>query len=75
MTPTRLAYSISEACRLLSVGRTTIYRAIKSGQLKTCKIGRRTLVTAEALQLWLGNLPSALGNFASDDNNQGGDRE
>jgi len=60
MENTRLAYSIAEACRLLSVGRTTIYSAIKNGDLKTCKAGRRTLVTAEALQLWIESLPNSV---------------
>ena len=45
MKANRLAYSISEACGLLSVGRTTLYSAIKRGDLKTCKAGRRTLIT------------------------------
>ena len=54
MKPIQLAYSISEACGLLSVGRTTLYAAIKKGDLKTCKVGWRTLVTVEALQFWLG---------------------
>jgi excisionase family DNA binding protein len=61
MKTTRLAYSISEACGLLSVGRTTLYSAIKKGDLKTCKVGRRTLVTVESLQLWLESLPNSIG--------------
>jgi excisionase family DNA binding protein len=59
MTNTRLAYSIPDACELLSVGRTTLYSAIKKGDLKTCKAGRRTLVTAEALHLWIEGLPNS----------------
>jgi excisionase family DNA binding protein len=51
------AYSISETCKLTSLGRTTLYAAIKNGDLKTCKVGRRTLITAVSLQQWLGNLP------------------
>jgi excisionase family DNA binding protein len=72
MKPTRLAYSISEACELLSVGRTTLYSAIKNGGLKTCKVGRRTLVTAEALQLWLEALPNSLGVRSQSSNDGGG---
>ena len=53
MSPTPLAYSILEACKLTSVGRTTLYSAIKTGDLKVHKIGRRTLVTANDLVAWL----------------------
>jgi excisionase family DNA binding protein len=55
----RLAFSINEACEILSLGRTFLYSAIKRGDLKTCKAGRRTLVTAEALQLWIESLPNS----------------
>ena len=58
MVLTPLAYSISEACALTSVGRTTLYAAIKSGALKTHKVGRRTLVIAEDLVAWLGSCPA-----------------
>lgn len=53
MNLTPLAYSISEACTLTSVGRTTLYSAIKTGDLKVHKIGRRTLITANDLVTWL----------------------
>ena len=33
-----LAYGISEACALTSVGRTTLYAAIKRGELRTCGV-------------------------------------
>ena len=74
MKPTRLAYSLCEACGLLSVGRTTLYSAIKKGDLKTCKVERRTIISAEALHLWLENLPNSLGAQSSNDN-QGGRHE
>jgi len=54
---TPLAYSVAQACALLSVGRTTLYAAIARGDLKTKKIGRRRLVTAEALRAWLDACP------------------
>ena len=40
------------------VGRDAIYSAIREGKLEAKKMGRRTLVTAEALRLYLKNLPS-----------------
>ena len=51
-----LAHSISDACAMCSVGRTTIYAAIKRGELQTCKIGRRRIVTDEALKSWLATM-------------------
>jgi excisionase family DNA binding protein len=50
---TRLAYSLVEAARLTGVGRTFLYGAIAKKELKTCKIGGRRLVTADALRAWL----------------------
>jgi len=40
------AYSVREAMALLSLGRTSIYQLIKSGDLKPTKYGRRTLFLA-----------------------------
>jgi excisionase family DNA binding protein len=48
-----LAVSPVEAGRLSGIGRTTIYHAISSGELKSLKIGARRLVTIEALRQWL----------------------
>lgn len=45
----KLAYSIKEACKVSSLGRTTIYSHISSGRLKMVKIGGRTLIPAESL--------------------------
>ena len=48
-----LAVSPAEAGRLAGIGRTTIYQAISSGDLKSLKIGARRLVAVEALREWL----------------------
>jgi excisionase family DNA binding protein len=48
-----LAVSPAEAGRLAGIGRTTIYHAISSGDLKSLKIGARRLVAIEALREWL----------------------
>lgn len=55
----KLAFSISEACRILSIGRTTLYSAINDGSLEASKIGRRTIVTSEALSKFIQSLPSS----------------
>lgn len=38
---------------LCSIGRTTLYAALSSGDLKSVKIGTRRLITQEALRDWL----------------------
>lgn len=48
-----IAVSPDEAARLCGVGRTTLYAAISSGELKSLKIGSRRLITIEAIREWL----------------------
>ncbi len=48
-----LAVSPNEAARLCSIGRTTLYAALSSGELKSIKIGTRRLITMDALRDWL----------------------
>ena len=51
----RLAVSPGEAARLSGLGRTTLYEAIGSGALRSLKIGKRRLITIEALKEWLAS--------------------
>ena len=53
----RAAYSIAEVMLQSGLGRDTIYKAIRQGQLKARKIGRRTIVLATDLQAFLESLP------------------
>jgi excisionase family DNA binding protein len=46
----KLLVSILDAATALSVGRTTVYELIGTGQLETRKMGRRRLITAESLR-------------------------
>jgi excisionase family DNA binding protein len=46
----RLAYSINETARALSLGRTSIYAMIADGRLEAFKLGRRTLIRAESIR-------------------------
>jgi len=48
-----IAVSPLEAARLAGLGRTTIYEAIGAGALKSVKIGKRRLITIDALRSWL----------------------
>ncbi len=45
----RLAYSINETARALSLGRTSVYAMIADGRLEAFKLGRRTLVKAASV--------------------------
>ena len=45
-----LAYSIKEACRVSSLGRTRIYQLIGEGKLDARRIGKRTLIPAASLR-------------------------
>ncbi|PZR47979.1 MAG: excisionase [Stutzerimonas stutzeri] len=55
-----LAYSVKEACRISSLGRTLIYQLIASGRLEARKLGRRTLIPASSLHKLLeGNRDEA----------------
>lgn len=48
--PAPLANKIPDACRRLGIGRTVLYELIKSGELRTIKIGTRTLIPETELQ-------------------------
>jgi excisionase family DNA binding protein len=56
MTP--IVYNISEACEAGRTGRTALYDAIRKGELRAVKRGRRTLILADDLRKWLENLPA-----------------
>ena len=53
----QLALSAEGAAAQASCGRTTIFAAIKAGELKARKIGRRPIILDADLQSWLGSLP------------------
>ncbi len=48
--PVPTLVSIKDACALLGLARTTIYRLIKEGELVPCRIGRRTLIPMTQVQ-------------------------
>ena len=48
--PEPLAYSIADAMRVTSLGRTKLYAMLKSNQLSAIRIGGRTLIPAASLR-------------------------
>lgn len=44
------AFRINDACRLLGIGRTTLYGLARSGQLKLIKIAGRSLVPRSEIE-------------------------
>jgi excisionase family DNA binding protein len=55
---TPLLYSVHGAARVLGLGRSKVYELIRTGTLRTVKIGRRRLVPAEALSAYVARLVS-----------------
>lgn len=45
-----LTVSVAETARILSMGRTTIYKLINEGRLESVSIGRRRLIKTASIQ-------------------------
>lgn len=52
----QLLYRPAEAARVLGMGRTAIFALIKSGRLRSVKLGGARLITAEALRAFVQEL-------------------
>ncbi len=53
------ALSVKEACKYISLGRTSFYKLVKGGQIPARKWGCRTIVLADELDQALESLPRA----------------
>ena len=52
----KAAYGVGETLDLLSIGRTSLYAAVKRGDLKRVKFGKKTLFYAADLAAFLARL-------------------
>jgi excisionase family DNA binding protein len=55
----KLALTVDEFCELVSIGRTTFYKAVDAGDLRIRKYGRRSFVTQEEAKRFVENMPLA----------------
>jgi excisionase family DNA binding protein len=54
-----ISLTIADAVKASGIGRTTIYELIGAKKLDARKCGSRTLITADSLRNYIGNLPAA----------------
>ena len=54
-----VAYSIEEACDILNIGKTMIYKELSAGRLKARRCGARRLILASEINRYLLSLPEA----------------
>jgi excisionase family DNA binding protein len=53
----RLAMNIDQAAAEAGIGRDAIYDGIRAGTLEARKLGRRTIITRDALERFIATLP------------------
>lgn len=53
----KLAHSVADTMAVSGLGKTTVYRLIKRGQLEAVKVGVRTLITDQSLRDLLASAP------------------
>ena len=63
--------SISEACAIAGIGRTSLYKAIRAGALRAIKIGRRTLLLQDDIRQWLEGMPAVAARRPTSDTPSG----
>jgi excisionase family DNA binding protein len=55
--PPKIGYSVKEAANVSGLGRTTIYAAVRRGELRKVKKGARTIILDRDLRRWIEGLP------------------
>jgi excisionase family DNA binding protein len=54
----KLSYTVKEACKLVGISATTLYKVLGRRELKAVKLDNRTLILAKDLERWVENLPA-----------------
>ncbi|MBZ3693226.1 helix-turn-helix domain-containing protein [Phyllobacterium calauticae] len=54
---TKIAFTIDDFCDAYGIGRSYAYQQIKSGNIRTKKAGKRTLILRTDADDWLNALP------------------
>jgi excisionase family DNA binding protein len=60
VTEPPLCLRVEDAARALGIGRSTVYDLIRSGRLRSIKIGRRRLVPRDAVEALIARLEEDL---------------
>ena len=66
----RLAVGLAEAAELLGVGRSTLHRMVRAGEIPHVRIGRRIIFPMAALNAWLDEQASTAWESHDDPNNK-----
>jgi excisionase family DNA binding protein len=53
---TKVVYTVNETLTVLSIGRTSLYQLVQSGDLKPGKLGKKTLIYASDIAALLTKL-------------------
>ena len=56
---TKLFVRISEAAKMMGIGRSSLYEEIGAGRIKIRKNGRKTLIAVVDIHAWFDGLPTA----------------
>lgn len=57
-------WPVEEVMKRLSVGRSTVFELMANGQLRSCKVGRRRLVSEAAICEYIANIDQTGGDAA-----------
>ena len=63
VSPDKVFLSLTDVKKQLGVGRSTIYREIAAGRLRTCKLGSRTLIHKTDFDDYCASLASSGGGL------------
>jgi excisionase family DNA binding protein len=59
--PETIAYNVERAAELIGISRAGLYKHIQAGDLKTCKLGARTVIERKELERFVKSEPPARG--------------